>query len=194
MSEHKFDPVEESKEISSPKMGWGRYLDLLMKDGFLFSNALLCVELDNKYNAGWFRELPDSVQAKLIPALNNVLLGLYDYLVMHSTSEKLITAIGNLLHLAQLDSEFINISGLTETIEKFIQKVVTPYLFGDKKIKIARCKECGCLFAQKRVSEVFCCDSCNNKYKGRVYREKHPRVKRKEHEHDQNRQGIIPNN
>ena len=41
MSEHKFDPVEESKEISSPKMGWGRYLDLLMKDGFLFISMLI---------------------------------------------------------------------------------------------------------------------------------------------------------
>jgi ribosomal protein L37AE/L43A len=98
------------------------------------------------------------------------------------------------LYLAQLDPEFISISGLTAAIEKFIKRVVAPYLFRSKKINIARCKECGQLFAQKRVNQVFCCTSCNNKCKGKVYREKHLRVKRKEHEHDQKSSAIITNN
>jgi ribosomal protein L37AE/L43A len=183
MSENKFDPVELSKQASPHPMAWGRYLDML-KDDFLLSFTVLSTQVDNKNNDYWFLELPESVQAKLVPALNNVLLGLYDYLVMHSTPEQLSTAIGNLLYLAQLDPEFISISGLTAAIEKFIKRVVAPYLFRSKKINIARCKECGQLFAQKRANQVFCCTSCNNKCKGKVYREKHLRVKRKEHEHD----------
>ena len=184
MSENKFDPVELSKQASQHPMAWGRYLDML-KDGFFLSAAVLCAQSSPKYNDYWFLELPESVQAKLVPALHKVLLGLYDYLVRpQPTNKKLFAAIGNLLYLSQLDPEFTSISGLTAAIEKFIKKVVTPYLFGHKRIKIARCKECETLFAQKRASQVFCCDSCNNKYKGRVYREKHPRVKRKEHEHD----------
>lgn len=178
------DPVELSKCTSSHPMAWGRYLDML-KDDFFLSVTVLCVQSDNKHNDYWFLELPESVQVKLIPALNKILLGLYDYLVMqHSTSKKLSNAIGNLLYLSQLDPEFTSISGLTAAIEKFIKKVVAPYLFGHKRIKIARCKECGTFFAQKRISQVFCCDTCNTRYKGRVYREKHSGVKRKEYEHD----------
>ena len=127
------------------------------------------------------------MREKLVPALNNVFRGLYDYLVMHSTTEKLATAVGNLLYLTHLDSEVMNISGLPATIEKFIKKAVTPYFFGNKRVKVARCKECGISFAQKRVSQVFCCNLCNVRYKGRVYWEKHSRVKRKEHGHDQKR-------
>lgn len=184
MSENKFYPVELSKQASPHPMAWGRYLDML-KDGFFLSTAVLCAQSDPKYNDYWFLELPESVQKKLIPALNNVLLGLYDYLVrLHPTHKKLSTAIGNLLYLSQLDPEFTSISGLTAAIEKFIKKAVAPYLFGHKRIKIARCKECETLFAQKRTNQVFCCDACNTRYKGRVYREKHLIVKRKEHKHD----------
>ena len=178
MSENKCDSVELSKCASPHPMAWGRYLDML-RDGFFLSFTVMCVRVDNYHNDYWFIELPESVQAKLRPALNNVLRGLYDYSVMHSTPKQLSIAIGHLLYLSQLDPEFTNISGLTAAIEKFIKKVVAPYLFGDKKINITRCKECGQLFAQKRVNQVFCCTKCNNKYKGRVYKEKHSGVERK---------------